>query len=660
MRKLSRAERLVGVLSIVIVATIMIAAVGTFTKIKFRPDDSVAIYVDGSDVLQAVDSTGGVSPLRTASGMAPVDSQYVTMAADATLTNERILAGTTNQIVVTDGGAGAAVTLSTPQDLHSGASPTFGGMALNGDLDMNGNTLIDVLSLAAPGDVFSLYDSSGFKFFAKSGSISGGASIYTLGDVQIQGNGTALYVNDLTGLITIFDGSTVTHSIDSNTGNNLVKGTMKIGDMNAALGQLHVLTGLSGSISSTGTNYDIVATIEGSATGGSLDTVVLQLFSPATKKEAILFGQPSDHDAGRIIYDHNTNSLLLYTANAEAFLINSSQNVLTTAGLSVNNSNVTGGDFTWDDDAGAVFVLDANSSSYIDMQTGRDFEFRAQDSLIVDGAIAAEDAGGIGLVDDAGNAGLWVEDGGQVGIGHTVPLSKLHLKNTGVDSITQISIENDGRRYAFGVHGGLSDAFTIYDVEGAGTRFYLNTDGSIQLTEVYNDTVTSSRDLEIQSDGQIGYVSSKLVDKTDVEEVTTGTVTGWMNHARVNKYARRKDGSRELGLIIDQVVLIPSENPGVELPEDLISYEGYWTTKTLTADDGTTQVINDQYITTDQPASWRMRPTVVSLLQANKEKTHEIIALRRRVKQVEAENRKFKNAGTRASSFQDFQSRLTD
>lgn len=56
---------------------------------------------------------------------APADATYVTLTTNATLTNERVLTGTSNQVIITDGGAGAAVTLSLPQSIHTGASPVF-------------------------------------------------------------------------------------------------------------------------------------------------------------------------------------------------------------------------------------------------------------------------------------------------------------------------------------------------------------------------------------------------------------------------------------------------------------------------------------------------------------------------------------------------------
>lgn len=65
------------------------------------------------------------------------------------------VSGTTNQVTVTDNGSGG-VTLSTPQNIHTAATPTFAGMTLNGNLTINaqritidngGNTLlIDNLS----------------------------------------------------------------------------------------------------------------------------------------------------------------------------------------------------------------------------------------------------------------------------------------------------------------------------------------------------------------------------------------------------------------------------------------------------------------------------------------------------------------------------------
>lgn len=56
---------------------------------------------------------------------------FVTLSTDARLTNERVLTGTTNQIIVTDNGAGSTAVLSLPQNIHTTATPTFGTLTLN-------------------------------------------------------------------------------------------------------------------------------------------------------------------------------------------------------------------------------------------------------------------------------------------------------------------------------------------------------------------------------------------------------------------------------------------------------------------------------------------------------------------------------------------------
>jgi hypothetical protein len=70
-------------------------------------------------------------------GGAPIGAQYVTIATNATLTNERVLTGTTNQITVTDNGAGSTVVLSAPQNLHTSATPQFARMGLGNAADAN-------------------------------------------------------------------------------------------------------------------------------------------------------------------------------------------------------------------------------------------------------------------------------------------------------------------------------------------------------------------------------------------------------------------------------------------------------------------------------------------------------------------------------------------
>ena len=65
-------------------------------------------------------------------GGAPTDAAYVCIAQHATLTGERVLQGTANQVIITDGGANSNVTLSLPQSISTSNSPTFAGLSLTG------------------------------------------------------------------------------------------------------------------------------------------------------------------------------------------------------------------------------------------------------------------------------------------------------------------------------------------------------------------------------------------------------------------------------------------------------------------------------------------------------------------------------------------------
>jgi len=71
----------------------------------------------------------------TASRIVASDSNKKLVSADL----DAWIAGTSNQVIVTDEGDGT-VTLSTPQDIHTGATPTFAGLTIsaNGDITLSG------------------------------------------------------------------------------------------------------------------------------------------------------------------------------------------------------------------------------------------------------------------------------------------------------------------------------------------------------------------------------------------------------------------------------------------------------------------------------------------------------------------------------------------
>lgn len=94
-------------------------------------------------------ATGDVTGSFSISGAGDVSNVALTIAADSVALGTdttgnyvATIAGTTNQVTVTGSGSEtAAVTLSLPQDIHTGASPTFTGLTLSGDAAVNGGDI---------------------------------------------------------------------------------------------------------------------------------------------------------------------------------------------------------------------------------------------------------------------------------------------------------------------------------------------------------------------------------------------------------------------------------------------------------------------------------------------------------------------------------------
>ena len=65
------------------------------------------------------------------SGGAGTALTYITVSNEASLTGERALTGTSNQITITDNGANSSIVLATPQNIHTAATPTFSDLTLS-------------------------------------------------------------------------------------------------------------------------------------------------------------------------------------------------------------------------------------------------------------------------------------------------------------------------------------------------------------------------------------------------------------------------------------------------------------------------------------------------------------------------------------------------
>lgn len=104
------------------------------------------IYVKTDNQPYYLDENGVETPLLGGGGGAPTNATYVTLSLNGTLTNERVLTGTANQVILADGGANSTITLSLPQDIATTSTVHFAELDLGtaasatGILKFNGLT----------------------------------------------------------------------------------------------------------------------------------------------------------------------------------------------------------------------------------------------------------------------------------------------------------------------------------------------------------------------------------------------------------------------------------------------------------------------------------------------------------------------------------------
>jgi hypothetical protein len=112
-------------------ARITITDSGANDKVTISADASpVTSLIAGTNIsLSPGDGLGDVTITATGSGGAPTSAQYVTLATDGTLTNERVLTAGSG-ITLTDGGAGSTITIAASGG-GGGSTPKFSGVKAN-------------------------------------------------------------------------------------------------------------------------------------------------------------------------------------------------------------------------------------------------------------------------------------------------------------------------------------------------------------------------------------------------------------------------------------------------------------------------------------------------------------------------------------------------
>jgi hypothetical protein len=150
----------------------------------------------------------------------------------------------------------------------------------------------------------------------------------------------------------------------------------------------------------------------------------------------------------------------------------------------------------------------------------------------IDGAIRARDSTGIGLRDDGGNLALWVEDGGELGIGTTTPEGTFEVSHDGsshdlvVDASTgKVGIGATNPNELLHINSSVASAWIQFT---GSTTGYSLTDGliiGITSSNAYialeeegtmNFETNSSTKMTIADDGDVGIGDSTPDAKVDI------------------------------------------------------------------------------------------------------------------------------------------------
>src|ERR1043166_5237020 len=133
-------------ISILLLSAVATAAIGQVSISQLPP---ATLPLKPTDQIIVNQTISGHASTRQAS-LSAIDggltSHFVLQAADPTLSQSRVLAGTPNQVILTDGGALGNLTLSLPQSIGTGNSPTFAGLTVSGNITAGSGTFIGTLS----------------------------------------------------------------------------------------------------------------------------------------------------------------------------------------------------------------------------------------------------------------------------------------------------------------------------------------------------------------------------------------------------------------------------------------------------------------------------------------------------------------------------------
>lgn len=133
-----------------------------------------------------------------------------------------------------------------------------------------------------------------------------------------------------------------------------------------------------------------------------------------------------------------------------------------------------------------LFIGDLSSNA-----SNPEIKYITHDDLFKRQSISALDANGLSLYDDGSNLGIFIKDGGNIGIGNSTASATLHISKSGADCIIKVDSSDDGY-----------DAYIDF-VQNSASKFNIgfdDTNDSLLITR----SITANNDIIIHSNGNVG------------------------------------------------------------------------------------------------------------------------------------------------------------
>jgi hypothetical protein len=494
------------------------------------------LKTDGASGLTSVSSI----PLSDLTGILPQDQGGTGFDAVASALDGQLLigdtgtgfvsatvTGTLNQVAVTNGAG--SITLSAPQDIHAGASPTFVSATFSGVLPSeflktdasSGLTSISSIDLTA--------DISGVLPIANGGTnsstalnddrilVSSGGSIVeaaalTDGQLLIGSTGAAPVVANLTGTsnqVNIANTSgTVTFSLpqDIHTGASPTFLAASLGNIDV-VGNVISSTNLNGNITMTPNGTGAVVISSDLQVSGDFITVSSSVMNVDNATIAVnVNGNQAAadvNDAGLIIVMSDaTNSTIHYDSTltskfaagdigstSEIVTVSDAQSITNKTLIQVDNLSLNGN--TLSSSAGDIILDPTGNINFPDLTASLPLQLDASNNVIAAAidftnltGIVPQDQGGTGLDASAlANGEIFIGNGsGFVSATVTGTLNQVNVTN-GAGSIT-LSAPQD-------IHVGASPTFVSATFSGVLANGFLKTNGASGLTAVASLDLTT-------------------------------------------------------------------------------------------------------------------------------------------------------------------------